>query len=259
MQLDLNTLYGQIAGPQSRDRVQGYHIQPSSLRSSNYDDTKLGFLSLAAEIRNQIYRLVFVAEGPLNFWHYDDFRRSSQLLATCSQIYNEGLPVLYSANEFIAGSKNASRSRPFVEGCPEIGYTDFLRFLRQIGPKNVGMIRDLTIVFMDATSSSIRGHVYDTPEERRFVYDEILLSCLRNLTRNGRLRRLSLSFQGKKELRLLDRHFLDTIKVLKADEVKFVYHPSIRAEFSYRYASRQQDSVKHVLTQEITRKEKLYD
>ena len=261
VQLDLHSLCTQISASQFGNHLQRHPNQLSILRSNSIDKTKVGFLSLAAELRNQVYRLLFVTEKPLDFSRLDNFRRSSQLLRICSQIYDEARPLLYSENKFIISRRHSSRGKPFVNGDSEIGYKDFLRFLRQIGQHNVGLIRDLAIAFEDMAANTIRR--YDTAEERRFVYDDVLLSCLRNLARNGRLRKLSLSFQGKKELRMFDRHFMDIMKFLKADEVEFVHHPGLNIDpsnwASYRWASKQQDYVRCYLTEEITRENKLYD
>ncbi|KAF2239453.1 hypothetical protein EV356DRAFT_513772 [Viridothelium virens] len=261
LQLDLNPLYRQILVTQSRGHLEVGFSNVYSPRSSSYDATKIGFLTLASELRNQVYHLVFESEKPLCFAYPSNFCRSSQLLRTCSQIHSEARPFLYSGNKFIVERRSQLRGKAFVEGDPEIGYRDFLRFLRQAGPENVGMLRDLTITFEDAAPTGDRRCW--TPEERRFVYDDVLLSCLRNLARHGKLRKLSLSFQGKRELRQFDRHFMDTMKGLKADEVRFVHLPGVSIEpsnwASYRFASKQQDSVRDELIEKITRKEKLYD
>ncbi|KAL9094829.1 MAG: hypothetical protein Q9165_002778 [Trypethelium subeluteriae] len=261
LQLDLNPLFHQILITQSCCHLEMGSRNVYSPLSSSYDATKIGFLALAPELRNQVYRLVFGSEKPLRFAHPGNFRRSGQLLCSCSQIYNEARQFLYSENKFVVERRSQVRGKAFVEGDPEIGYRDFLRFLRQVGAENVSMLRDLTITFEDVAPVADRR--FWTPEERRFVYDDVLLSCLRNLARYGKLRKLSLSFQGKRELRLLDRQFMDTIKGLRADEVRFVQMPGINIDpsnwASYRFASKQQDSVRDELTEKITRKDKLYD
>lgn len=78
---------------------------------SSHDPTKLGFLDLPPEIRLQIYRLIFtnsttyIATGysrtdpqPVNML-LNPF--PLQLFCTCSTIYDEAHPVLYSTNSFL--------------------------------------------------------------------------------------------------------------------------------------------------------------
>ncbi|KAI9666215.1 MAG: hypothetical protein M1821_004150 [Bathelium mastoideum] len=260
LQLDVNSLFGQRAGPQSYNSVPWSSTRASSASPSSYDETKRGFLSLAPEIRNQIYHVLLVTTEPMDFLKCTNFCRSSQLLSTCSQIYREARPYLYSKNTFLAVRRHGMRSRPFVAGDAEIGYTDFLRFLRQIGKENVGLIRDLGMLFEDAMPSSLK---YSTAEERRFVHDDFLLSCLRNLARNAKLHELHIYFLGRKDLKQLDRYFLDTIKRVKADTVRFELHPSFEMNQSiwllHRFPSKQQESVKQDLREEMTRDVKLYE
>ena len=47
-----------------------------------------GFLDLPAELRNDIYRMIFVTERPtINFAQPDNLSRSAALLRTCRQVY----------------------------------------------------------------------------------------------------------------------------------------------------------------------------
>lgn len=59
---------------------------------------KLSYLSLPAEIRNQIMDLAFVADHIYLDWRYrprkfDGVRSGVHLLATCRQVYQEGIEV----------------------------------------------------------------------------------------------------------------------------------------------------------------------
>ncbi|KAF2419873.1 hypothetical protein EJ08DRAFT_33354 [Tothia fuscella] len=59
-----------------------------------------GFLDLPAEIRIKIYNFCFYL-GKMTKVHLAERRSlSSQLLRTCSQVYAEGLPILYGTNKF---------------------------------------------------------------------------------------------------------------------------------------------------------------
>lgn len=57
--------------------------------SRSKDQEYAGFLDIPAELRNQIYRHVFVAEDPLNFGSPSNFSRGAALLRTCRQAYEE--------------------------------------------------------------------------------------------------------------------------------------------------------------------------
>jgi len=62
------------------------------------DATPLGFLSLSAEVRNMIYRLVLCHPSPAGLQGRLDW--GAQLLRTCRQIHAEALPILYGENIF---------------------------------------------------------------------------------------------------------------------------------------------------------------
>ena len=61
-----------------------------------------GFLDLPAELRNGIYRLVFVTEDEsiINFAQPTNLSRTAALLRTCSQVHDEGRSILYADNKF---------------------------------------------------------------------------------------------------------------------------------------------------------------
>lgn len=80
------------------------HLDPKAFMSASSDGTtqnalarmnvrskpkskSAGFLDLPAELRNYIYREVFVTERPLRFSSPSSFSRSSALLRTCKQVH----------------------------------------------------------------------------------------------------------------------------------------------------------------------------
>ena len=65
----------------------------------NFPTTTLGFNSLPPEIRNRIYRMLFVG-NPVELIFRANNSRSAALLATCKEIEREGSSILYGENVF---------------------------------------------------------------------------------------------------------------------------------------------------------------
>lgn len=121
--------------PRNRSLFQGGKPK-SSTRSVPVKKT---FVKLPPEIRNQIYRLVFVTKENIDFGRPVNFSRSAALLRTCRQVYYEGRSILYSENKF-AFSRNARSRAPYwTSQEKEIGYQDMRVFLSSIGPKNISV------------------------------------------------------------------------------------------------------------------------
>ena len=95
-----------------------------------------------------------------------------------------------------------------------------------------------------------------TNEERRFVHDEDLISVLRHLGTHGQLQTLDLHFHGRRRVDRTDDRFLDYMKRIKADTVKFVDWPP---SSKYPRSSKQDDSVRASLLMNCTRKTKKFD
>lgn len=183
-----------------------------------------GFPDLPPELRNTIYRRVFARKQqdellqiPVMRWGpKGTLAKSAQFLRTCKLVYSEGCSVLYGENTFAFRRQNATRCT-FWETIPkEIGYQDVLHFLKMIGPENLQYLRDIKLTLEDA-------YPRDTPyltcsEQRRYVNDDYLISCLRIL-RNARLRKVSLLFAGRRRLQCSDFRFLNYLEQVKADEV----------------------------------------
>ncbi|KAI9703963.1 MAG: hypothetical protein M1820_005745 [Bogoriella megaspora] len=265
LQLDLRSIHEQVTAVNHLMRspnTQGSMKRASFVGSKIDGSGKASFLTLPPETRNNIYRLVFVDAKPFNFNRPSNFQRSAQLLATCQQICNEGRSILYSEARFSVERDVSTRSWPFVFGSSEVGYKDFLRFLRQIGTHNLEHIRDVEIIFEDGSSTSGHDH---RAEEARYMHSEELLSCLRILGRESKLKKLSLSFQGRRQLAKTDRYFLEILKKVKADEVEIVPHlPYDISDRSSdwaraRWNSKQTEAVREDLLKSMNRKKKLFD
>ncbi|KAF2853883.1 hypothetical protein T440DRAFT_292720 [Plenodomus tracheiphilus IPT5] len=203
-----------------RGRTKKARTEASTPSQRDGGEARAGFADLPPEIRNNIYRYVFVRRGsdfalPITK-SSRNFCQSSQFLRTCKLVHQEGCSVLYGENTFHFSRNHTVRS-PFWEPVlKEVGYQDMLRFLRMIGPENLQYLRDIKINFDDAAP---RHTTYlSSNEARRYLNDEILLHCLRIL-REAKLRSVKLQFCGRRHVSKSDVKFLGYLEQIKADEV----------------------------------------
>lgn len=215
-----------------------------------------GFTDLPPELRNKIYRHVFIRGKSFQIpackpWGSGDLCQSSQFLSTCKLVHNEGCSILYGENTFAFERHESTRGTFYEHEPKEIGYQDALHFFKMIGPENIQYLRDVEIAFTDARPS-------DTPhtksnEDRRYMTDNVLINCLRIL-RHAKLRRLSLAFSGRRHLYRSDVKFLGYLEQIKTDELE-----RWSQSRSYRFEQKIHYSVWHNLTEQMVRKKKLYD
>jgi hypothetical protein len=212
---------------------------------------KTGFCDLPPELRNKIYRHVFVVDNGFRFpvSSSKTVSCSAQFLRTCRLVHSEGCSVLYGENNF-SFDRNRSTRGTFWDPVPkEIGYKDIRQFLKMIGPENLAYLRDVKLVLEDATQSStpyIQCH-----EERRYLNDEHLIDCLRTL-RTAKLRKLTVCFLGRRALTKADVKFVDYLERIKADEV-------LASEYArYLYMNKIHSNAWEYLKEHMTRKKKLY-
>lgn len=218
---------------------------------------RAGFTSLPPELRNTIYRHLFVRK---NHSKDHDLRippskggpalsKSAQFLRTCKLVHSEGCSILYGENTFLFARHFSTRG-PFWEELPkEIGYQDVLHFLKMIGPENLQYLRDVKFKFDDACP---RDTPYlDSNEKRRYLNDEYLINCLRIL-RGAKLRTFHIRFIGRRQLVKSDVRFLGYLEQIKADDVDQMvddwYYPPQKIS-SYVWED---------LKETMTRKKKLY-
>jgi len=91
-----------------------------------------------------------------------------------------------------------------------------------------------------------------THEQRRFVNDDHLMSCLRMLAKHGRLRKINLTFYGRRELSRVDVRFLENLYQVRADVVEF--DNSAQSWISSKMPFNMRES----MITEMTRRKKLY-
>jgi hypothetical protein len=231
---------------------------PSSSQATSRP-TRAGFLDLPAELRNEVYRLAFVAPARFDFGAPNKlFQRSSAFLRTCRQVYDEGRSILYSENEFFFQRQSRRCGSIWAPDWGELGFKPVRKFLKMIGPSNTSFIRHVTMLFEDA-QPSLNPQMHNA-EERRFVHDENLHSVLRHLATHGTLERFYMNFQGRKTLDIYypNDHFLDLLTRIRADDVMFVKHPVWAPHSTYHSRSKQSNGVVQMCFDSMLRRKKLF-
>lgn len=212
----------------------------------------IGFVNLPAELRNKVYRHLFVTETNVKFPDADNMSRSSQFLRTCKLVHDEGCSILYGENKFRFDRNHKTRG-PFWEPVPkEIGYKDVRQFLKMIGPENLVYLRDVTLFLADALPSSTPEL---THESRRYLHDEHLLDVLRTL-RQAKLRKFNVLFTGRRSLARTDTRFVEYLVQVKADEV--ISEVGSVGSGWYHHNRKIESYVWKELKEKMTRKRKLY-
>ncbi|KAF9733284.1 hypothetical protein PMIN06_008767 [Paraphaeosphaeria minitans] len=219
------------------------------LQPSGGGKKPLGFVNLPAELRNKVYRHLFVTEEKIVFPDAENMSRSSQFLSTCKLVHNEGCSILYGENKFRFDRNHKTRG-PFWEPVPkEIGYKDVRQFLKMIGPENLVYLRDVTLFLSDALPSTTPEL---THESRRYLHDDHLLDVLRIL-RQAKLRKLNVLFTGRRSLARTDTRFVEYLMQVKGDEVI-----SDLGTGWYYHNRKIEGYVWKELREKMTRKKKLY-
>ncbi|KAI4134707.1 MAG: hypothetical protein LQ347_001289 [Umbilicaria vellea] len=192
-------------------------IKPFSFLLAIVPKVGTGFNSLPAELRNRIYRLLFVGE-PFEFRTGKNFSRSAAFLRTSKRIHEEGRTVLYGENDFCFQRQHNPRGNFYDGSWKEVGYKDVRRFLEMIGFVNISLIRSVKIDFDDAAPSTSPG---STVEQRRFLNDPHLIHFLKLLGLHGKLDYIKMGFYGRRYVYMSDKNFLDTLRQIKANKVEF--------------------------------------
>jgi hypothetical protein len=200
--------------PRKTRRIASTSVSDSGKAVSKKENKS--FTELPPEIRNNVYRHLFVADRDLIFHSPNNFKRSAQFLQTCRTVFSEGCSILYGENKFVFDRNRTTRA-PFWDPQPkEIGYKDCRQFLKMIGPENLAYIRDIRITFEDASPAATP--YLPTHESRRYINDKYLVDVLRIL-RETKLRSLAINFHGRRMLLKSDIKFLGYLEQIKADEV----------------------------------------
>ena len=81
-----------------------------------------GFLDLPAELRNEIYSLVFVADSRFDLARPTNFARSAAFLRTCRQVHQEACGILYGENEFFFARRTDRHGSFWEDDWKELGF-----------------------------------------------------------------------------------------------------------------------------------------
>lgn len=201
-------------------------------KKTNNKSAKAGFLDLPPELRNPIYRRLFVfPDDPVRFNcdSKENTQRSAQLLRTCRQVYNEGRAVLYGENAFHFKRTLTTRGAYYDPMWKEVGYKDVRRFLETIKPRNIAHMKHVSIELLDAAPQATP--FLDT-EDRRYINDPILYRVLDLIGASVSLERFAISFLGKQRITVKDLRFLKAITNIKCMEL---IHVGLSKEQCDRY------------------------
>lgn len=231
VKIDLASLLGLVnSGDSSSLRAiqspyQQYASAPDSIQQQLtkggqivFESPRLGFHSLPPELRNRIYRMLFVKKQPVQLHSGYNLSRSSQFLSYQRQVYQEGASILYGLNKFVFTRSSYRVGRWFDSTISETGYSHVEECLRAIGHNNLSLMRHVAFVFTDACRITTPELTLET---RRFVNDPDLERCLRRLGKYAKnLKTLSVNFQGKRTVARTDKVFLDALTTIMAEKVE---------------------------------------
>jgi hypothetical protein len=189
-----------------------------------------------------------VTKEPIDFPQPRNAARGAAFLRTCRLVHQEACSVLYAENRFTFRRTKISRVPFWALECKEVGYLDMRHFLHMIGSDNRAYLRRLHIVFEDAS----RPFASNLPEGGSFIYDGNLMACLKVLSRDCWLKKICLTFSGRRSLSRVDVRFLGALTDVKVDEL------SLNPENQWSGAKYCPD-VLDVLKDEMLRDEPLYD
>jgi hypothetical protein len=206
-------------------RYDMHRVQTKTLRTTASPSQEIAlalpsksFTDLPPELRNSVYRHLFVRNGLLRIAQRPSspgLCQSAQFLRTCKLVHDEGCSILYGENEFHFDRHHETRAPFWEPKLKEIGYQDVLHFLKMIGPENIQYLRDIRFDFEDA----LPKYTPDlTVETRRYIVDDYLMNCLRIL-RDAKLRRVSIAFYGRRQLFKSDFKFISYLEQIKGDEI----------------------------------------
>lgn len=218
-----------LVGPPYQQYVSASEQQLTSGGQAIIQSPGKGFHSLPPELRNRIYRLLFVKRQPVQLHAGRNLARSSQFLCFQRQVCQEGASVLYGENKFVFDRSPHRIGRWFDDYIPETAYGHVEECLRVIGHHNISLLKDVTFIFTDAAKFTTPEL---DPEDRRFVNDAQLQRCLKRLGKFGKLDTITLNFDGKRMVTRTDRDFLDALTTIMAKEVhlKGSFDTKIKAE-----------------------------
>lgn len=180
---------------------------------------KIGFTDLPYEVREDIYRRIFVQETAIDFTSRFGFSRSASFLRTCRMVHVEGRGILYGENAFHFRRCHDRRGNYWTTLWVEIGFKDVRRFLEDIGPANLSLLQYVSFELCDAAPS---GTPHLTENERRFVNDPVLHHIFELIGSHAHLLKFAFECSPRRSVTKLDYHFLRSLGTIRAQEVIYI-------------------------------------
>jgi hypothetical protein len=178
---------------------------------------RMGFTDLPYELRVGIYRHVLVRRSALHFTSKENFSRSSQFLRTCKLVHEEGREIMYGENAFHFMRSSQTRGSYFEAEWREIGWKDIRRFLEDIGPVNISMLKYVSFQLTDAPPSVTP---YLEEEQRRCTNDPVLHRVFRLIGSHATLNKLAMGFGVRRNIDSSDYIFLKSLASIKCHNFK---------------------------------------
>ena len=169
-------------------------------KNASYNPTRKGFMDLPIELREKVYRDVFIKDVQTRITGraQHTYPHSSALLRANKAIYHESRKYLYSENRFLFVPSTLITVTPYDQGWAELSYSHARQFLEDIGPENTGMLKNIGISFEDRSPSGNPGLTMD---ELRFESNKDVIWILEYLARYGlRIEKLKLGFTGRRRM-----------------------------------------------------------
>ncbi|KAJ9611967.1 hypothetical protein H2200_003562 [Cladophialophora chaetospira] len=206
-----------ISGPTLSAAVTEKDL-PGNTESST---SKKGFLDLPSELREKIYKLVFIVGKPVDFTANQNRCLSAQFLKTCKTVYKEGTAVLYGENSFHFSRETRVKGKYHHQVWREVAYKGVRKFLEEIHPSNVKLLQHVSFTFTDATDNRTRV-VPGSLVHHRFVDDPHVHEILRLLAVNPGLKTFAVQFAGRGMVTQYDRRFVRGITEVKCWRLFFI-------------------------------------
>ena len=169
-------------------------------KNASYNPNMKGFMDLPFELREKVYRDVFTTQVQTRITGraQHTYPHSSALLRVNKAIYQEGRKYLYSENRFLFIPSTLITVKPYDQGWRELSYGHARQFLEDIGPENIGMLKDIGLSFEDKSPSGNPGLTLD---ELRFESNKDVIWILEHLAKYGlRIEKLKLGFIGRRRM-----------------------------------------------------------
>ncbi len=158
------------------------------------------FFKLPRELRDEIYSLIYARPPFLRFDNPGyplNLCFGTALLRTCSQIHTEATEVLYGTNYFVFGYQHREHGSYWAPDWEYVGWKAVRTFVTSIGTRNLDLIKRMTFILVDGSTSWLQARRTKKKDKKRFVDDKVLQFILRFLGKRARLEWLGIHCSGE--------------------------------------------------------------